>query len=233
MQLAQALTALKEYLFPRLCLGCNKPGVLICDTCRPKIPFLYDQICPICQHPSINGLTHSRCHSPWAIDGVVALTKYRGISRNLVKQIKYRGATVVVEALPCIYQDYQKHEPIHIPPAIITPIPLHCQTLNQRGFNQAALIAKQLGQILDYPYVDNILIRHKQTTSQTTFSRADRLSNVRDIFSLNDIDKSNIRGASFILVDDVFTTGATLREAAKVLKRSGAAKVYGFAIAHD
>lgn len=230
---SEAIQSIKEILFPRQCLGCKKLGTLLCADCYPNVPFLYEQICPICQHPSISGLTHPRCQSPWAIDGVVSLTKYRGISRALVKQIKYRGATVVTEIIPDLIATYQQHEPLHLPPAIITPIPLHPKTLNQRGFNQSALIAQQLSQATHFPYIENVLIRQRHTKSQTTFSKSDRLTNVKDAFALGDINKKDLRGASFILVDDVFTTGATLREAAKVLKRSGAAKVYGFAIAHD
>lgn len=223
--------SLKDLFFPKLCLGCRKQGALLCDNCWPQIQFIYDPICPVCQHPSVAGRTHAGCQTPWGIDGVTSLTLYRGPIRSLVRQLKYHGVTVTQQLVSQVLQTYLKHESLYLPPAIILPIPLHQNSQNQRGFNQAAIIAQALANQTGYPTLQNVLQRHKNTNSQTKLSKGERQSNMLGAFSLATTE--NIKGASFILVDDVFTTGATLKEAAKVLKRAGAKQVFGFALARD
>jgi ComF family protein len=222
---------LKDLFFPKLCLGCRKQGTLLCDKCWPQIQFIYDPICPVCQHPSVAGRTHAGCQTPWSIDGAISLTFYRGPIRSLVRQLKYHGVTVTQQLVGQILQNYLQHESLYLPPAIIVPIPLHQNSQNQRGFNQATVIAQVLASQTGYPMLQNVLQRHKNTPSQTKLSKSQRQSNMLGAFSLSTTE--NIKGASFILVDDVFTTGATLKEAAKVLKRARAKQVFGFTLARD
>ena len=220
-------------LFPKFCVGCKHPGSLLCEQCFLKIQFVYEQRCPVCQHPSIGGLAHPRCKSPWGIDGLVSIAYYRGPIRALIRQLKYAGATVTSELIEQLIVEYQKHETITLPPAIITAIPLDEQTVKSRGFNQSEIIAQILSQKLGYPYIASILQRQRKAVSQTKLSKDERRQNMQGAFSLTPDIAHTIKSSSIIVVDDVFTTGATLREATKMLKRGGATKVYGFTFAQD
>lgn len=233
-QMPQSLIkSLAGLLFPKFCVGCKNPGGLLCEHCLLKVQFIYEQCCPACQHPSIGGLTHPRCKSPWGVDGLASIAYYRGPIRTLIRQLKYTGATVTSELIEQLIVEYQKHETIILPPAIITAIPLDKQTLKSRGFNQSEIVAQILSQKIGYPYVPSILQRQRKVVSQTKLSKDERRQNMQDAFSLAPDVVHTIKSSTIIVVDDVFTTGATLREAAKVLKRAGAAQVYGFTFAQD
>ena len=233
MNLSEVIKSTIAAIFPKFCVSCKNPGSLLCEQCLHKVQFIYDQCCPVCQHPSIGGLTHPRCKSPWGMDGLVSITYYRGPVRTLIRQLKYAGATVTSELIEQLIAEYQKHETITLPPAIVTPIPLDRQTLKNRGFNQSEAVAHILSQQLGYPCVSNILQRQHKLISQTKLSKDERRQNMQGAFSLIPDTSQAIKDCTIIVVDDVFTTGATLREPTKVLKRAGAAKVYGFTFAQD
>ena len=224
-------TTFQDLLFPKLCVGCKKSGTLLCDQCAPKIQFIYTQICPICHRPAIGGITHAGCKSPWGLDGLVSISYYKGPTRSLIRQLKYHHVTIVQELIGQLLDSYLRHESIHFPPAIIVPIPLHQTSQARRGYNQAEIIASQVATHLQLPILATLLKRTSATTSQTRLSQTERQANVKGAFQLATTE--NIKGASFILIDDVFTTGATLREAAKVLKRAGAKQVFAITLAQE
>jgi ComF family protein len=228
---AQAIASLKEALFPKYCVGCRRIGSLMCTDCWAKVQFSYAPICPVCSEHSIGGQTHAGCRSAWGLDGLQSLTYYRGPIKRLVRQLKYQGATVHRELITAILYRYLEHESLMVPPAIIVPIPLNAKTLGKRGFNQSAIIADVLADQMGLPSLSDVLTRTRLTPSQTALSRDERRSNVAGAFALG--EGQAVRGASFIVVDDVFTTGATMHEATKVLKRHGAKTVWGFVLAQD
>ncbi len=227
----QIPASLKDLLFPKLCVGCKKSGTLLCDECQLKVQYIYAQVCPVCRGESIGGRTHPGCQTKWGIDGLISLAYYRGPVRNLIRQLKYHGATVTQELITQLIRTYSQHESLYLPPAIITSIPLFSTNQNHRGFNQADVIAQALSTSTHYPFVPDILKRSKNTPSQTKLTKLQRQQNMLGAFQIN--TSENIKNATFIVVDDVFTTGATLREAAKTLKHSGASNVYGFTVAQD
>lgn len=231
MYLSGITDAFKNIFFPKYCLGCKKVGTLLCDDCWSRVEYIYAPICPVCRGQSVAGLTHAGCRTPQGLDGLISLAYYRGPIKNLVRQLKYQGATVTQELILQLIQTYLQHESFYWPPAIITSVPLHVSSRNKRGFNQADTIAQALSTQTKLPFVPDVLQRHLQTPSQTKLSKEQRQTNVRGAFSLNSTE--SIKGASFILVDDVFTTGATLREATKILKRAGAKQVFAFTLAQD
>ncbi|MDP2630487.1 MAG: phosphoribosyltransferase family protein [Candidatus Uhrbacteria bacterium] len=113
---------------------------------------------------------------------------------------------------------------------LCVPIPLHSSRRNERGFNQAELLAQECSREIGFTFYDNVLIRSRATPPQTELSREDHTSNIRDAFSctLPDI----VRGNDIVLVDDVYTTCATLQEAARVLKECGAQNIQALTFAH-
>ncbi|MBI2448288.1 ComF family protein [Candidatus Microgenomates bacterium] len=112
---------------------------------------------------------------------------------------------------------------------LIIPVPLHNLKKAQRGFNQAEILAKVVALSSDRPYLSNILVRQKYRRPQMELSREKRLENLKGSFCWLGGD---LKRAEVILVDDVATTGATLEECAKVLKKSGAGEVWGLVLAH-
>lgn len=115
------------------------------------------------------------------------------------------------------------------PSFCIVPIPLHKDKLRERGFDQSYLIARYMAGRLKLPFWDALLMRIKATESQAKKKKNERLENVRGAFSLTRPEEA--RGKDILLIDDVFTTGATANEAAKVFKRAGAGRVHVFTLA--
>ena len=119
-------------------------------------------------------------------------------------------------------------------PAALVPIPLAHKRLRQRGYNQSELLARALAREWRIPVLVDVLVRTRETPTQTTLTPETRLANVAGAFGVNNVQCSMINGRSLsidhstlIIVDDVFTTGATLAEAARALEQAGGRRIYG------
>ena len=112
---------------------------------------------------------------------------------------------------------------------LIVPVPLHPKRLRWRGFNQSVLLARQVSRAYDLPMDPFIVVRHKETTPQTQLSEAERRRNVRGAFSLR--SGKTLHGKTLLLVDDVYTSGATVNECSRVLKQGGAKEVHVLTLA--
>ena len=241
---------LLDLLFPKRCLGCGKWGRYICISCQQKLKPLRYLKCPVCEKPAIDGMTHPRCRTKYSLDGLTSFFRYDGIIKKAIKRIKYRFAFDIVEGLiQCIpdtsFSYIQKilNSKFLILNCILVPIPLHPSRYKYRGFNQAEIIADTLNRRLNIPVHTKLLIRTKKTIPQVEMKDRDkRLVNMKDVFTVKK-DSTILRcnnlpaealakeGVAIFLVDDVFTTGATLRSAASVLKHNGATFVWGITIA--
>ena len=147
--------------------------------------------------------------------------RYRGKARDALHRFKYQGKKYLAEPLGKLLSKKIAPEPWISSVDFIVPIPLSRQRLSERGYNQASLLAKVLSRELSLP-MEEFLERVKNTSSQTGLNRRQRAENLSRAFSCC----REIHGGSHILlVDDVFTSGATANEASKVLKESGAARV--------
>lgn len=114
---------------------------------------------------------------------------------------------------------------------LVLPIPLHPWRLRWRGFNQSAILAKKIAEKFGFEYCDNVLRRQIYTLPQSIISNPQkRLENMEDAFMINSALKKDIASKTVILVDDIVTTGATMNECARVLKKSGAREIWGVAI---
>ena len=116
---------------------------------------------------------------------------------------------------------------------LITDVPLHKNRLKSRGYNQSELLAKELSQLLNLEYMPSCLTRKIDTKPQFKLDKKKRRENILGAFVVNPKIKTSIKGKRIILVDDIATTGATLRECAKILKQSGVEKVIGVTLAHE
>lgn len=217
-----------DLIFPRKCFGCGKEGKYICTLCFSKLktPGL---ICPICKISANHGITHFVCKKQSGLSGLVSLWKYDGAIRKAILALKYKFAFDIARELAEISAQKLKEFPYLPKKAILVPVPLHTKRENWRGFNQSEEIGKLIAKDKKWQFIPDLLIRKKLTIPQTELRGEERTKNIKEVFSLNPNQQSP--NASVILFDDVWTTGSTLKEACRVLKRSGTKTVWGLTIA--
>lgn len=230
------LSAVLELFFPKRCVGCKKIGTYFCRSCINDIPQ-GDLICPFCQKPAVGGQTHPICHRKYGLDGLWSLGLYKAGLREAVIQLKYK----YVRDLSCILIDiwieyWARYSPFLLDEIkrnpqswIVVSVPLHKYRQNWRGFNQTELLAKDLSKRLGLKYVP-ILKRVSNTKPQAKLSGYERRKNLKNVFDL--VSNYNLSSETCALVvDDVWTTGSTLKECCFVLKKNGAKKVWGLTLA--
>lgn len=228
---------LLDLIFPKYCVNCRKVGAYICANCFSFLSFDVEMICLVCNKGSFDGLTHPKCKSKYAIDGAFSAIAYKGIVKKLIYNFKYKPYlsdlknSLVELFYESIIQNEIFQKALNSPPAggpILVPIPLHKKRLNKRGYNHSKLLSVGLSQKLNLNLID-VLERTKETKSQFGLKLGDRKKNVKDAFTLN----TKIPNANVFLVDDILTTGSTLLEAARILKKKGVKKVWGLTLARD
>jgi ComF family protein len=161
------------------------------------------------------------------IDGIRSPFLFDGLIRRAIHELKYRNLRALVPSLAELMHDYIKESPV--PGEALVPVPLHRKRIRERGYNQSALLARELGRLSGLPVVEDCLIRHSYTPPQArSASVSERHDNVANAFACRD---GRFQGKRVILIDDVSTSGATLDACARVLKSAGAAAVWGLVIA--
>ncbi|MFH1225732.1 MAG: ComF family protein [bacterium] len=217
---------IKEFIldlfFPKKCLGCGQDDS---PACLPA-GMAGGWLCPDCfQKIKIAGRLLPNYDY---LDGVWVSADYGDrILRQLIHSFKYQYVTelalvlaeMMVSALPLQTENW-----------FIVPIPLHRRRLLERSFNQAELLAKEIGQRKNWPVLTDILYRSRHVKPQVKLKREERLVNIKGAFACR--PNVDLIGKNILLVDDVMTTGATLSECAKVLKQNGANLVRGLVVAH-
>lgn len=219
---------LLDLVFPESCLECHKGNSYICTGCLARVR-LAKPICPECKKASIDGQIHTKCSKKFGINGLATIWEYEGVIRKAILALKYKYSLEVGRGLADVFMHYLENYKFLIPEgAALVPIPIYWYRKNKRGFNQSTEIGKKIADIFDLEFAPDLLIRNKSTRPQVELKGDERRQNLKGVFSVNpriDIPKT------VLLFDDVFTTGSTLHEAAKVLKRFGAEKVWGLTIA--
>ncbi len=243
-------TFVLDTLFPITCLTCSEEGSFICSDCQSLLKKLENQRCIVCQKPTPFGLTHPGCLTPHGADGLISFYDYHDpkVAQILIKG-KYSFLPDVYKALGKILAKKLKvgysvlltpstylscRQAGNLKP-ILVPIPLHHSRKRWRGFNQAEVLCQAIAKELNLENTD-ILKRQKITKTQKDLNKEERVKNIREAFTLSkdfQNSKFKILNSTVILVDDVTTTGATLQEAAKVLKRNGALRVICLTVARD
>ncbi|MBU4099496.1 hypothetical protein KJ980_07655 [Patescibacteria group bacterium] len=239
-----------DLIYPKRCVGCGAYGSYLCAGCFSFISFADQGFCVACQKAAIGGFTHPACKTSFEIDGVFASVAYKGVVKRLVYQFKYNPHLLDVKQLlvDFFYEGIIQKEPfinLLTGRSFFMPIPLHKNRMKQRGYNQSQVLTEGLVERLqkELPVnedrsggrivIKDCLERIKQTKPQFGLSQQARLANISGAFCLKSNSVDDLKNASVVfLVDDIVTAGATFREAAKVLKKAGAGKVYGLAFAH-
>jgi ComF family protein len=229
---------LLDILFPERCLGCGvclagRQPLAFCHICMEYIHYLEPPLCICCGKPydkAVGGNHYcSRCLTrPYQYDQARAAVKYLEPVAKAVQQFKYGAKTSGLSTFANLMHQYLRHHPLPLVDTII-PVPLHKKRLRQRGFNQALVLARKFFPQEQKKIVPLALWRYAWTQPQTGLNRAARKRNVKNAFAVRQPDK--IKDKRILLIDDVFTTGATVNECARTLNRNGAQKVYVLTLA--
>ena len=219
-----------DLLFPQCCVGCGREGDFICRSCRQSLLPITPPVCPRCGRPQPGGTLCPGCVDWQAeIDGIRSPFRFDGVMRQAIHELKYRNLRALAAPLVKLLQDYLITNPV--PGEVLVPVPLHRKRLRERGYNQASLLARELGKLTNLPVVEDCLVRQQHAPPQArTASVSERQSNVAGAFTCGD---ERLRGKQVLLIDDVATSGATLNACARTLKSVGAASVWGLVIARE
>lgn len=228
-----------DLIFPKKCLGCGKTGQYFCSECRLKIPPVEFQICPVCEKASPFGQTHNQCQTRLSLNGFISVFSYEGVIKEAIHKLKFRFATDLTKELWEItdfFLEKKKEKDFFLlnkflveEKPIIIPVPLFWYKENFRGFNQAEVFGRFLVKKFDLTLDNKLLIRTRATQPQAGLSQKERRSNIRKAFSVSRPVHSSLFNA--LLIDDIWTTGSTLKTCGSLLKKAGIEKVWGFTLA--
>src|SRR3984893_6375999 len=229
---SELLQAAVSLLYPATCTTCGKhvrAGEYLCDVCEAKIIRIVPPFCETCSEPFEGSISTAfscaNCaHRTIHFDAAVAAYRGRGIVREIIHEFKY-GRRIHLRHLVARWLRAALDDERLLGRCfdVIIPVPLHPTRQRERGFNQASLLAELLGaqtSICCKP----LLERARYTTTQTALDRSERMENLHNAFRLR--KNADVRGLRVLLIDDVLTTGSTLNECARILKRSGAISVH-------
>ena len=239
----RVLRALCDVILPPCCVVCetNTSGASdpwVCAGCWTAVDFVRPPVCAQCGAPfaapteAIGSATH-RCGqcllgTP-VYERARAVGLYEGTLREVIHAMKYRPVFGLVRPLADLLSgQFAVHWGSRLPDALV-PVPLHRLRLRQREFDQALALANALGQVTGIPVWSKTLIRHAHTRSQIGLGATERRRNIRGAFRVH--PQKVCEGRSLLLVDDVYTTGATAQECARTLRRAGAARVDVYTVA--
>ena len=223
-----------DLLFPRRCPVCDgivmPKGRLICLPCMKKLSFVKDPVCKKCGKEIISP------HMEYCFDCVRhrrtfeygrALMNYDENAGSSVGKIKYKNKREYLdfygEAICARYEKLIRR----MDADVLVPVPVHPSRRRERGFNQAELLARRIGERLRIPVCSQMLVRNKKTMPQKGLDPAGRLKNLEEAFTAGEILKG-VEGV--ILVDDIYTTGSTIEACTRALKKAGIKRVYFLAI---
>ena len=228
----EPLAAAVSLLYPPACAICGKnvrAGEYLCNWCEAKAVRIVAPFCQKCSQPFEGAITSeftcANCaHRMMHFDAAVSAYRGRGIVREIIHEFKY-GRQIHLRHLVARWLhaalDDERIRGSRFD--LIVPVPLHATRQRERGFNQASLLAALLSAQTAIPSKPT-LERIRYTTTQTALDRSERMENLHNAFRLR--KNADVRGLRVLLIDDVLTTGSTLSECARVLKRAGALSVH-------
>jgi len=234
-----------DLLYPSFCIGCGKEGTFICPDCLKAIPLQDGQVCPYCYVKNDSGMVCVECRGEMDVErGENKITGGAGLD-GLVSASVYTEKTLMAEAIHSLKYDFVRDLSVPLAGILaksadeqglreyaLCPVPLHKKRLTWRGFNQSALLAERIAELLSQGggKIFYGLERISFTKPQMELKKDERVHNVKNSFSC-----SNARAPAkkVLLVDDVATTLSTLNECAKALKSAGALEVKAIVLARS
>lgn len=230
-----------DFVFSPKCLTCSRflkeeENDPVCPECWAEIQLIAPPWCERCGFPlasSFEGTAAPICREcrkgKRYFHQARAVGIYDGTLRKIIHLFKYRQKESLHQILGELLLKYLSQHWSDLKVDFILPVPLHRKRLRWRGFNQAELLARMISLNLDLPLLTENLQRPRFTTPQIELTKKERLTNLRGAFKVRKSEE--IEGLSLLLIDDVFTTGATMNECSRALVEAGASKVYCLALA--
>lgn len=215
--LRRTADVLLRLLFPPRCVHCERIGVSLCSDCAGDIVRFATPRCPRCDGPRT---WRHHCDVPRTLTKLRTIGPHTGVLRSAVHALKYKGRHDVARPVALLLA--RRWSDVDLDVAGLVPVPLGRRRRRERGYNQAAVLARELGRILTLPVHTDVLRRVRETRPQVKLTGDERLHNVADAFAA----ASTARDCAWLLIDDVCTTGATLGACAEALHRAGATDVY-------
>jgi len=229
--LRQALWAAADIVFPPRCAGCGRAGARFCPACRETLARLPAPVCESCGYPLPQAHGAGRCAvcgpaAPGTLAGIRSAAFFEGPLREALHCLKYKRDIILADTLAQVLLEAWRV--YGLPGDLVVPVPLASQRLRERGYNQAALLARGFAQLGRLAYAQRGAVRVRHTASQVGLPAGARWDNVAGAFKG---EGRAVAGRAVILIDDVCTTGATLRACATALMTAGATQVWGLTVA--
>ena len=228
--LARLAQAFLDVVFPPRCVACGEQGAFLCQACVEAMPRALPPRCPLCWQPERRGETCGRCaQTPPVFAGARSLYLYQGPVREAVHALKYNHLSALARPMGEMMAGYVEAEAL--PVDLVVPVPLFGRRQRLRGYNQSALLARELARLGMLPVAEGGLARRRDTAPQARGVDAEaRRRNVAGAFAA---DGRRVEGRRVLLIDDVMTTGATLDACAQALRQAGAASVWVLTFARE
>lgn len=222
-----------DVIFPKFCFFCQKEGFYLCEDCLATLEISQENFC-LCENPTnvFNGGKCRKCYFK-KLDSLYFAVAYQNKKiKKLIHQFKYEPfikelAEPLANLIITHFQLTEKQKDFE--GFVIIPVPLEKKRLKWRGFNQAEEIGKKLAEFFKIPLLSNVLLKIKETPTQVELDGDKRKENLNKVFAVE--NKNLINDKKILLVDDVYTTGTTMEECARVLKKDGAKEVWGAVVA--
>ncbi len=228
--LRQAVWAAADIAFPPRCAGCGQAGARFCAACQGSLTGLPASVCDRCGYPlsaDEAGLCETCLRAaPAAIAGTRSAAFFEGPLRLALHNLKYKRDIILADTLARLLVEAWRT--YAVPGALVLPVPLSAQRLRERGYNQAALLARGFAELARLAYAPGGATRVRHTPTQVGLSAGDRWLNLAGAFKG---EARVVAGRRVILIDDVCTTGSTLKACAEALTAAGAAVVWGLTVA--
>lgn len=228
----QIVNDIVSIIYPGHCMGCNKilninESKWICNKCMPQFELKEYIRCSVCGRIIYHSGKCRVCNSEKIyFDKGYSLLEYKDSVRNAVRQFKYKNMKSYGKYFGDLMSDYAVSK-INIKFDYVTAVPLHRKRLKSRGYNQAEILAKLVAIKLNTEY-KKLIVRDINTKPQNSLKKAERQKNIKNAFSLN--KGISVKDKTILIIDDIFTTGSTINECSKVLKKNNAARVEFFAL---
>ena len=214
------IISLPELLAPHSCRGCDHLGNILCDCCKNNIIQHHQNLCPICKTPNHAGIC-SKCTKTHSLPPIFIVDKRSTLIGELAHDFKYYSIRALVRPLAEILDQTLPSIDGNV---VIVPLPTISRHIRERGFDHTHLVAKHLSKLRGKNYQVQKLFTRAKNTIQVGTSRTDRLAQAKDAYTL----AKNISidpDATYLLYDDVWTTGASMLTAVKKLRSAGANKI--------
>lgn len=224
---------LRELLYPPKCAGCKEilpAGNYVCDRCKKQLHYVKDPVCVICGKP-LEDEEEGRCFdckmAPHIFSQNRSVFVYDALAKKMMYELKYHHNKDYAEFFGRETVDILQNWIMALKVDGIVPIPLHPERKRQRGYNQSELLADRIGKACGIPVFPDYLLRSRATRPQKELNDLQRKNNVKNAFLMG---KNAVQLKRIMLLDDIYTTGATLDAAAAVLLEHGAQQVFGLTV---